>query len=118
MRKLIFLSSLVLLASSCDVTIPNIVVCSAKTDNIVRDGAVCATTLSGEVWDIDAAEYLAKLPVNVADERPGAIVMTADDFNAYKTALDQACRALGKKCKRAVKDSIENLKDMNLEEEK
>lgn len=110
--KLILLSSSLLLASGCEVIIPDVTFCSFKTDNPSRDGAVCATSLSHVVTEETEDQFLSKLPGS-SDHAP-AVCMTANDFTAYRTALDQACRALGKKCKKAVKDSIENLQEVSL----
>ncbi len=115
MKKLkpLLLSMSLLLASSCQVVIPKVVFCAFKTTNPAL-GAFCADNFSENVWEKTETEYLRML-LGDGGETP-AVCMSANDFTAYKTALDQACRALGKKCKKAVKESIENLQEVDLSE--
>lgn len=96
------------LSSGC-VTIPNTRPCTVA--GLLSAGAICAETLTGKTSEITFDEVIDMITPRPASEgvpaRAGAILLTTDDYNRMKTALDQACRELGTRCKREVKDTIE-----------
>lgn len=94
MQKLLCLTLLAIAGSSC-VTVPNsrIFTVAGKLDA----GMVGAETNTDWTGDMTLDETISFL--EPTDARAGAICMSAYDFNRLKTALEQACRAVGKKCK-------------------
>lgn len=112
MRKKPWLLLCALLVSACDVVIPDVEVCSGKAP--LSQGANCATTISGQTREIDLNAYLDMLAPNIEQNRGGAICMSTVDYSRQQTALEQACRALGKRCKKEVREAIVKMADPNL----
>ncbi len=122
-RKALFLSLFVFMAfeSAC-VTVPNVGACSVA--GTLSAGAICAETLTDKKWEMTLDEFLDFLepqperqdPADVSKilpARAGAICQSADDWNAMKTALEQACRELGSRCSYQVKQAIVSLGGMH-----
>ena len=103
MRRQRWLSSFAIaaLSSGC-VTIPNSESCSAA-GSLAR-GAVCAESLTGKTRDMTFEEYLEFLEPN--EKRAGAVCQSAEDAGKVKTALEQACRMLGKRCTYEIQQAI------------
>ena len=89
------------------IVIPNTEACTAA--GILSAGAICAETLTNKARDLTFDEYLDFLepqvkrpdpahPGEFLPARGGAICQSVDDWNAQKTALELACRVLGKNC--------------------
>jgi len=103
MRKLPSAALFLLLGTSC-VTISNKEACTIPVS--VLHGAICAETLTPatrEVSSVDHIEWLEpKDAVGGSPARAGAVCLSFDHYNAMQTELEQACRALGSNCKKAV----------------
>lgn len=85
-----FLLSLLPLITSCQtVEIPNTTKCAVA--GVMGAGMICAETMTDKKYDKTLDETIVFL-------ESGAICQSADDFNKEKTALEQACRLLGKRC--------------------
>lgn len=95
MRKPLYLvlSAIAALDAGC-VTVPNTEACSAA-GSLLR-GAVCAESLTGKTRNMTWAEFQDMLEPTA--ERAGAICRTVEDDAKIKTALEQACRMLGRRC--------------------
>ncbi len=100
MQKLLCLTLLVIAASSC-VSVPNTRIYTVAGQ--LDAGMIGAETNTDWTGDLTLEETITFLePFLGNDEHParaGAICMSAYDWNRMKTALEQACRAMGKKCK-------------------
>jgi len=105
MRYIDILMWFILFFGCVHVEIPNTKKCAVSGSLV--DGAICAETLTGETSEMNAVEYVYFLEPNT--ERGGAICESADDFNKEKTALEQACRLLGKKCTYEMKRIIKTM---------
>ena len=66
-------------------------------------GMVCANSHTGVTSEIPLDAAIAflepELPTETTQGRAGAICQSAADWGAQKTALEQACRMLGNRCK-------------------
>ena len=82
------------LLSSC-VTVPNVTACAVNGKMLA--GALCAGTNTGITSEMNLDELLTF--IEPTDKRGGAILMSAEDWNKMKTALEQACREIGNGCK-------------------
>ena len=101
MKKLwLTLLSLCALTSCTKVEIPNITVCTVA--GRLRAGALCAESLSYKTYNLSYEAFLRRLEPAAATKtepaRAGYMCMTATDFSRMKTALQQACVAMKKKC--------------------
>lgn len=101
MRKLWLILLVLSALTSCKgVEIPNIAVCTVA--GRLRAGALCAESLSYKTYNLSYEGYLRMLEPAAATKstpaRAGAMCMTAMDFGKMKTALQQACVALKKRC--------------------
>lgn len=83
------LASFVLLLESSCVTIPNLNVCSPA--GVIQAGADCAETNTGRTSEMTQAEFMALI-------EGGGVCMSALDYSRLKTAVEQACKELGKRC--------------------
>lgn len=83
-------------------------------------GASCAESLTGKVTELNLDEFIAMLepqperpdpanPNKTLPARGGAVILSADDFNAERTALEQACRELGSRCSLQVKNALQKI---------
>jgi hypothetical protein len=130
MRKLLCLVSFATAALELGcVTVPNARGCSAG-GSLAR-GAICGENLTDKKWDLTFAEYLDMLEpqeerdcvqvqgMTVCAEHPaadatpahlpkraGAVCRSAEDDQAIHTALEQACRELGKACSYEIKKAL------------
>ena len=77
-------------------------------------GADCATNLTGEITEMDLDEFIDFLEPNEETGKGGAIIMSAAHWNNLKTAIEDACKRLGSKCKvqKQLKLSAKNLKKL------
>jgi len=134
MQKLICLSLAVIINSGCaSVTLPNTRYCTAA--GLLRAGANCGETLTNWTGELTRREYTdflqpqfarecapvpgttvcadnppAGSPLVKFPERGGAVCESAEDWNKKKTALEQACRILGKRCPAEIKVAVRNMK--------
>lgn len=112
-RRLLILCAIVAL-SGCragHVTVPNTEACTVA--GVLAAGAFCAETITGQTRDMTLDEYFDFLePKEAHDDVParaGAVCQSADDWGAQKTALEQACRVLGKRCTYELREVIKNM---------
>lgn len=103
MRKLCLLSSLAIAASGCVTTVPNIRVCTVAGN--LEGGMICSDN-HGQTSEMTAQETVEFLEPAVEPPRAGAVCMTANDFGRMKTALEKACRRLGRKCSYEVRAAL------------
>lgn len=80
-------------------TIPNVKACSVS--GRLANGMDCAFTLEDRTVSMNLDETIDFLEPSQAENRAGAICTSADDFTATATALAQACKLLGSRCKKA-----------------
>lgn len=96
----VFLLLCSLLLASCSIVVPNTKVCA--TAGTMTAGADCAWTLTDATEELDMNQWLEFLEPRQATEtspaRGAAICQSAEDWNRMKTALEQACRKLGRWC--------------------
>jgi hypothetical protein len=89
------------------VTVPNTRACTVA--GVISAGAMCAETITGIQSDLSFDEFLDFLepqeerpdpahPGQTLPARGGAVCQSASDWGAQKTALEQACRILGRRC--------------------
>jgi hypothetical protein len=105
MQKLIFVSLLLIISSSC-VTIPNTKSCTVA--GIMSAGADCVESVTGKESEMSMNQFLDFL--EPTEKRAGAICESASDWTKKKTALEQACRELGKRCTFEVQEAISSIK--------
>lgn len=109
MRKKPYPLLFALTALSACVTVPNTTVCTVA--GTMSAGAICAETLTDHKTEMDLDTWIEFLepqlersdpsdPAKVLPARAGALCQSAEDWNKQKTALEQACRMLGKRCSR------------------
>jgi hypothetical protein len=114
MQRLLFLVSSALAVSAC-VTVPNTKVCSVA--GVISAGGICAETLTSRTSDLTMDEFLDFLEAQ--PERPdpkdpskklpahgAAVCQSSEDWNKQKTALEQACRELGKRCSYEIRRAL------------
>lgn len=93
------------------IIVPNTEACTVA--GVVGAGAICAETITGITRDMTVDEFFDFLePKEEHDDVPGragAVCQTADDWNDQKTALEMACRILGKSCTYELKQVIKNM---------
>lgn len=92
MRYLIFFGS-ALLVSGC-VSVPNTTGCAVK--GTLLAGAICSETNTGKTSELTFDELVEFMQPN--ENKGGAICFSSSDYQRMKTALEQACRALGNRC--------------------
>ncbi len=116
--KKLFLILCGLQASCSTITIPNSKVCTVA--GAMSAGADCAYTLDSKTEEMTLDEFLDFLepkeevidPITkkiIEPARGGALCTPVSDFNAQKTALEQACEALGSKCSYEIKEAIQKV---------
>ncbi len=105
-----------LLSSCSSIPIPNARICGVS--GVFAAGMDCTKILTGEISQMNVNETLDWLepspqhpdpsdPTKIIPARGAAICQSVDDWNAFKTALEQACTALGDKCDREAKSNFE-----------
>jgi hypothetical protein len=104
-KKLWLLLFISLVNTGC-VTIPNVEVCSVAGS--MTAGSDCDQTLVSSPKRISLEETVAVL-------EGGGVFMTADAFGQMKTALEEACRELGKRCKKEIKQEPRRGSNVRLE---
>ena len=105
LQNLSVLAVVSLTACAC-IEVPNTKTCAVAGS--LMAGGICAETLTGKTSDMTFDEFVTFLePQTGATPRPGAICQSADDWNAQKTVLEQACRMLGARCTYAMQKTIE-----------
>lgn len=119
MRNLLFLSLFALTLESCShVTIPNTEACTSAGTQ--ADGAICAETQTDKTRDMTLDAWIDFLepqderpdpshPGQMLPARAGAICQSADDYSRLKTAMEQACRALGNQCTPEIQQAIRSM---------
>ncbi len=114
MRKTLSRSSFVFMAlsfSGC-VTVPNTRACSVAGQ--LSAGMICGETLTDKTSELtleETLEFLSPRPGSPGvPARAGAICQSAEDWNKQKSALEAACRALGRRCSYEIKQAIESFR--------
>lgn len=103
------------------VTVPSTVSCTQA--GVWEAGAFCAESITGSKSSMTVDEYLDFLsvaperkdpndPTKTIPGRPGAVCQSADDWGKQKTALEQACRILGKRCPYEMKATIKTMESL------
>jgi hypothetical protein len=98
--------------------VPNTNPCTAA--GALTNGAICAETITGIKSELSFDQYLEFLepqeeredplnPGQILPKRGGAICQSTSDWGRMKTALEQACRILAKKCSYELRAFIENM---------
>lgn len=117
--SVLYLSLFSLLVSGCaTVKIPNAQVCTVAGK--ISAGADCAWTLSNQTSEMTFDEFLDFLepqrarpdpgkPDITLPARAGALCQSAEDWNKNKTALEQACKLLGRNCSRTARAAIKRM---------
>lgn len=102
------LSALMLLASACaEIQVPNTEVCTVA--GVMAAGADCAYTLSGEKRSMNLDQWVEFLEPELKTDRGSALCQSAEDWNRQKTALEQACKKLGKGCTYDMRKAIDSV---------
>ncbi len=102
------LSLCVLLLGSCNtitVSIPNVTDCSVAGK--LSNGGFCAESNTSKITILSYDEYMAFLEPSAT--KGAAICQSSADYGALKTALDDACRAMGDGCTLEVKAQIKHM---------
>lgn len=86
-------------------TVPNVKVC--RVAGVMDAGADCAWTLSEQKQQMSTGEFITFL--EPTHYRGAAFCMPVDHWVRMKTALEQACHALGSKCRPEVSVTIDAL---------
>lgn len=139
MTRLLLTLTLVVTVLGCafnEIVIPNTNPCAVA--GVMSAGGICAETLTDIKRDLTLDEWLDFLepqeartcvpvpgmpvcsnpplpgtPVLLPERGPG-IVLSSIDYEKQKTALDQACRALGRNCSYALKQQIRSMERMQI----
>lgn len=119
LKSLLFGSlCLSLAALSACVSVPDTSACAVN--GALSNGGTCVTTLSGVTRELSfqgMLDLLDAMPVAYTDPDTGmpvaahgaAIIQSAADWNAQKTALEEACRELGNRCSYAVTQALDSM---------
>lgn len=108
MRKKLWLSLSLLALSSCG-TIDIPVTESCVVAGTLDAGMICAKS-SGETRDMTLEESVNWLSPDVTTGKGSAVCQSSIDWNAQKTALEEACRMLGRRCSKPSKAAITQMK--------
>jgi hypothetical protein len=77
---------------------------------------MCSHTLTSETRELTVDEFFNFLEPKEASEgepaRAGAVCESTSDYGAKKSALEQACRILGKNCTYELRETIEGMTRM------
>lgn len=92
------------LAGCKSISVPDVRECSVA--GIFQAGAICATTNSGKLSEMNVQEFIAWL--EPAPGRAGAVCRSDEDFTKQKTALEQACVLLKDRCTPEMKAALES----------
>lgn len=90
-----------ILTVSC-VSIKDVKTCSAKGS--IASGAICTHSLTDEVEDLTFDEYLQFLIATPT--KASAMCHSLEDYTEIKTELEQACRELGSRCTKEIKEKL------------
>lgn len=118
MRKPLFLGLFVLATLNGCVTIPNTTACTVA--GVLAAGSICSETQTNVTYDMTLDETIdflepqlerpdPKNPGKILPARAGAVCQSASDWNKNKTALEVACRELGKRCSYEMKAAIKRM---------
>ena len=111
--------TLLVLLSACDkLKVSDTEACAVA--GRLKAGADCVHTLSDEERSMNLDELITWLEPQeakvdpksgkiISPERGAAICQSAADFNSNKTALEQACYALGNACSYEIKEAIKKM---------
>jgi hypothetical protein len=86
------------------VQLPDVRACAVA--GRLTQGMDCATSLSGRITELNFNETIQFLEPSIEPEKPPAICLASGDWTKIKTALEQACVALKRRCTKEIKESI------------
>lgn len=106
------------LVNCAGIVVPNTEACAVA--GIWSAGLSCANTLSPATRDLDLAGMIEMLepqperpdPANPGQNLParaGAIIQSAEDWNKMKTALEQGCKLLKRRCTYEMKEALRQM---------
>lgn len=107
--QILLCSTLLALVSCAGITLPNTKVCSVS--GYLQDGMICAETLTTKTSEMTFDETISFLEADIDTKKPAALCQSASDWNKIKTALDQACELLKKRCTKEIKEQIASLEN-------
>ncbi|WP_374029783.1 hypothetical protein [Bdellovibrio bacteriovorus] len=120
---MLFALTLLVLPSCQTVTVPNTRVVAVAGE--LKAGAIWSETLSPKTGDMTLDEFIDFLEPQeeirtstgkvIQPAKGAAFCQSAEDWNKQKTALEKACRKLGKACSYEIKKTLEEV-SQNLEE--
>lgn len=102
----IFLISATLL-SCAHVQIPDTKHCTVR--GRLAHGANCSTTISNKQEKMDLNAFVKFLEPDEESGKGGAICTPSEDYRKAKTAIEQACAMLGKKCSLEVIEVLDRI---------
>jgi hypothetical protein len=113
-----WLALFALTANLACVTIPAVKKCSVA--GTLSGGMDCANTQTGETSSLTLEETIEFLepqlerhdpdhPGKTLPARAGAVCQSAEDESKIKTALEQACRELGRRCSPEIRSALLNM---------
>ncbi len=102
----LILFSLLLLISGCgSVTLPDTEVCAIQGH--LPQGMFCSTTVSRRERNLDFDQTIDFL--HASETHGAALCQSSKDWTKIKTALEQACVLLGKRCKKKVVGDVDSI---------
>ena len=93
--------------SCAHVEVPNVKACAVAGS--LTNGMDCVYTLSSETEEMSADEMIYFLEPDPELNKPAAICQASEDWNKIKTALEQACTQLKKRCSYEMKEAIKTV---------
>lgn len=105
LRKMLY-ATLLSSTLSCTVRIPDTQVCTVA--GILSGGAYCAHTLNDDTETLTLSEFIHFLEPDETTGKSGAYCIPSSDFTNLQIALEQACRKLGAKCVKEVREQLED----------
>ena len=98
LRLSLVIASISLLVSSC-ITIPDIEVCMVPFK--LENGAICESSNSDHSRQLSPFDLITL--IEGSEEIPPAFIISSQDFEKLKTALQQACHKLGDSCSKEIR---------------
>lgn len=93
----VLLCATALLSSGCVTVVPNSTLCT--TAGTLDGGMICSDTNRPVSTELNLDQTIQFLEPQAEPPRAGAVCMSAKDWAELKTAIEQACRQAGSKCK-------------------
>jgi site-specific DNA-cytosine methylase len=106
LRKISLISFAIAVSSCACITVPITTHCSVAGK--LAAGMDCSDS-TGKITELSLEETIEFLEPDELTGRAGAICQSTADYTAIKTALDQACRKLGKACSYALRTAAKDI---------